>query len=487
MDFFSDLLRTKMGANLHNIAAVRKTEDYKRELISIFFTRLRIILGTTAVITIIAILVAFFWPPTYASYGKILVKGKKIDKSPEMLEDTELKYFEVQKEDLFSEIEVLTSVNVINETVRSVKEKKLLDEYLAGKPQGFIDDVYNIGPNIRTVLVPASKIIEVTLLNKHPEAAVVLLNELMQQYMRHRMKVFYLSEAQDFFADQADKFKTDLEGKEDDLMGLVESTSISEPDKEIANNLLVKQGLLTELSKLRAEAIEKKLTVEGLDRAIKEKDIQFFSYLPSLVIKDLSFKLMEIYAERGNVARVYSPMSDKVRALDEQVEDTYAVLKREVGAVRDNVKNEFGRVNAKISGIEGMIREIDAQNVDYKRQFIEAERINREAKFLAFSYDTFSKRREEATINGIDNETNLSSFVTILSRPTPSDGPVFPKKLVVIPIGLVVGFIAGLSFGFLVEYFDHTFKKPSDVDSVTGLPLIFSIPDLGETDFKREL
>jgi len=39
---------------------------------------------------------------------------------------------------------------------------------------------------------------------------------------------------------------------------------------------------------------------------------------------------------------------------------------------------------------------------------------------------------------------------------------------------LLVGLLLGCSLGFVREYFDHTFKKPSDVMAYAGLPVIIS-------------
>ena len=111
-----------------------------------------------------------------------------------------------------------------------------------------------------------------------------------------------------------------------------------------------------------------------------------------------------------------------------------------------------------------------------KKQLIDSQRIGREINLFEFSQETFSKRREEAKTATAEN---VPSDISILSRAFPSNGPVFPKKTVVIPLGLLVGFLTGFSLGFLRQYFDHTFKKPSDVENYLGLPVIFSIPKWG--------
>jgi capsular polysaccharide biosynthesis protein len=55
--------------------------------------------------------------------------------------------------------------------------------------------------------------------------------------------------------------------------------------------------------------------------------------------------------------------------------------------------------------------------------------------------------------------------------------PVFPNKKTFIPIGFIVGILLGFTIGFLREFFDHTFKRPEDVDNYLGLPTILSIPE----------
>ena len=93
--------------------------------------------------------------------------------------------------------------------------------------------------------------------------------------------------------------------------------------------------------------------------------------------------------------------------------------------------------------------------------------------YTNFHMTHFRKEREESVAV---TAKNIPSNVSILSEAFPSDGPVFPKKQIVIPLGLLIGFITGLSFAFIREYFDHTFKKPSDVQTYVDLPVIFSIP-----------
>jgi uncharacterized protein involved in exopolysaccharide biosynthesis len=462
-----------------------RTENYLREIYSIFFAQKKIILAVTLISFACAVLIALFWPPTYSATGSILVRGKKVEKSPETLEKIGYRTFPVTKEDLSSEEHLLTSNTVIEKTIQVLREKNL---FMASRPeeQEPSKEMYSIKKKFKTEVIPASNIIKIAFFHRDPEYALLLLKTLMEEYTLYRMHIYNPSQAASFFSQQADNFKDSLGKKEDELVRLVESTKVSNPQKEIENNLLVKKDLEQQLNILENEFIEKDLLIEHLTNALANENIQYFSFIENnQAIIDLGVALQELFVEHGKILRTYHPSSENAKSLGKQIRDTYLSLKAEVTSYREKQANELRIIQEKISNVKHALNDIEAKNVELQKLFIELQRINREVELLKFSYDTFFKRREEARINSSLDETNLSSFVNILSKPFPSDGPVFPKKGVVIPLGLLVGFITGCSLGFLREFFDHTFKKPSDVFNYLGLPVVLSIP-LHETKSSRK-
>ena len=154
-------------------------------------------------------------------------------------------------------------------------------------------------------------------------------------------------------------------------------------------------------------------------------------------------------------------------------------LMQRLSALRDEyVSSSFLRnpsLEARMTLLQMTIKELEARNVELQRHHIDRQRIQREASLLEYSYETFAKRGEEAKINADISKANLSGDVTLLSRAAFSGQCVFPRKLLTIVLGLVVGFIAGCSLGFMGEYFDHTVKSPAHVARTTGLPVICSI------------
>jgi len=455
------------------VLKMQQMEDYKKELLSIFFAQRWIIFWITVIIFGCAILIAFLWPPTYSAGGSILVKGKKAEKSLGAIEKEEIRPFRLTKEDLASEIEIITSPDVIGRTIKYIKQSNL---HLKSQKSG--SEIHKIKNNLKTELVPASNVIKITLYSKNPQDAKTILEVLMEQYILYRMEIYNPVQTEVFLSNQVDNFKDSLKEKSDELVALSEKTKLSDPQKEMENNLNVKMDLEQQLNVLRNDAIEKRLYIEHLEKVLSDEKIHFFSSVENPAINGtagLGPKLQELVAERRNVLRVYHPSSEKIQALVKQISYTYSALKNEVIVYKDNLSNQLRIINEKIINFEDSINNISKRNVEIRRQQININRIEKEVQMLLSSFETFSMRREEAKINSSRDTVNLSR-ISILSKAFSSGEPDFPKKKIVIPLGLIVGFIVGCSLGFFREYFDHTFKKPSDVETYTGLPVIFSIP-----------
>ena len=451
------------------------TEEYLREIVIIFFAQKKIIMRTTAIISICAILIAFFWPPTYDVVASILIKGKKLEKSPSALETTELRISELSREDLLSEMEIFRSHDVIENTIRYLKAKKLkvFDRQLTEDTiKKWANEIRN---NLKTEIIPKTNIIEITLLNNDPPKALIVLKNLINQYIHYRSVIFNPRQAESFFNQQVQKFDDDIRRKEQKLIKLAEKTSTSDPLKGIESNLILKKELETQLNLKWNQLIEKKGYVESLEKALGSNELQFFSFIDNLSINGFSEKVQALIIERGNLLRIFHPDSKKIRRIQEQIDETNSLLKLDVAAYLRDQKQKLWILKDTIKSLEERLKALSARDIEIYSQYILSERIHGEMELLRNSYDTFFKRWEEAKINsklGVDNFFSIS----IIDKPFFSGSPVFPNKKKVIPIGIIVGFITGCSFGFLIEFLDNTFKKPEDVQKYAGLPTIFSIP-----------
>ncbi|MBF0488940.1 MAG: SH3 domain-containing protein, partial [Nitrospirae bacterium] len=431
------------------------------------------------------------WPKTYAAYGSILVKGKKSDKSPNALEKEEIRPNPVTKEDLNSESEILVSPDVIRSTIAKMREKSqykdshsILSSVVAmlksakgtGKEKAIEEsEIYKIKKSVTTEIIPATNVIKITLNDNDPQYAVLLLNSLMEQFLAYRSEIYNPEAARTFFIDQVTDSRKSIEGKEDQLLELSKEGIGVMPVKEIENNLNLKKDLEQDLHYLKQNAMEKKRMIEYIDNALKSKEINYFSFIEgNEAITNLSKNLQELVADGGPIVTRYNKDTEKVNLFNEQVNNMYNSLKREVQGYVNNIKRQLETINDKIDSVERRIDKIQAEDVKLEKTLIDAERLKRDIEIYKVSYDTFSKRKEESSVSSAAASGNF--LISIMGKAFPSSGPIFPIPGLLIPIGLIAGAMTGMSLGFLKEYMDQTFKSPEDVVKYAQIPVLVFIP-----------
>jgi uncharacterized protein involved in exopolysaccharide biosynthesis len=451
-----------------------KTENYVRELLFILFRQKRVIAWVTALTFAAAVLVAFVWPPTYAATGQILVRAKKAEKTPQAIEEESTRTPELTKGDLSSEEQILVSTGVIEQAITGLMQRK---QYPVATGRQLVKEVYRVQRALKTELVGASNVIEVRYQARDPQLATTVLGALMDTYLGYRNRVHNPVEAGDFFRANAERSQEKLAAKQTELLALIRQNSISDPKTEKVNNLALKYQLEVQLNELLTAAIDKEALVRQLDRSLEDGTTQLFSFIDNVpAIIELSKKVEELLVERGAVLRAYKVDSDRAQLVTRHLEDTHAALRKEVLNYRRSESAKLQAIRDKIASIRERMAAIDAANITVEEQLIAMQRLQSDIEVFQASYGAFSRRREEA---GAVSGDHLLSQVSIVTRPFPSNGPVFPKKRVVIPFGLLVGFLNGFVLGFLIEYFDHRFKRPSDVEHYTGLPVLASIAQAG--------
>ena len=448
-------------------------EDWKKELCEMVFAQSRLIVWTAAVVFSLAILIAAFWPPTYAASGSILMRTAKPQNSPGTLERTDLRNFPVSKEDLASELEILSSPDLIMQTVVAMRGKPL--DQAAIMDKSILDEVARIKQGLQTEVILASHVIRVTLANRDPRRAEATLDALLGQYMIYRTKVFNPTDQQLFFSDRARLYKGRLEAIEDQLSAKAKEASVALVDREMANNVDMKKDMMAQISALRDEHIQKEKYLASFKKAAEQDDLQFFSILDNRSINDLGTQLMASSVERSKALRDFQPGSEKVKALDEQIAQLYKALRGEAMRLLDLRVAELQALEGRITQLETTVVKMGERNIELQRQSTDIQRISREAALLQYSYETFSKRAEEAQINDAIANARLPGDISILSRSAFSAVRVFPKVGWTILLGLIAGLVTGCSLGLLAEFFDHTFKRPSDVARYAELPVVCSI------------
>ncbi|MBI4614781.1 MAG: hypothetical protein HY720_14310 [Planctomycetes bacterium] len=441
-------------------------EDWKREIVEIFFSRLWLIFLSTGVIFAASAGVAYYWPPTYAAHGSVLVRGKPSQIDPNSLEPERERVSGVSKEDLQTELAILTSPDVVR---------------LAAGPGGPAsrparpEEIDRIRENLEGEVVPSSNVISIHLESRDAEWAEETLDKILRQYLVFRATAFHPHAQEEFLSDRAAKYRKDLEEVENRLVEIAGTTSEIFVDRELTNNLDLLLSLKKKLGELLQARVEKEKTIVPLREAADAQAVQYFAFLASEAVDRISQQLLALRVARSELLRLYPEGHEKVRAMDSSIESMYGDLRAEVQKILAMRQAELDSIEMQVEQVEKDIAALETRNATLQRNSTEIQRLTREAEILRFNYETFAKRGEEARIKEDITLANFSDDVNILSWAKSSAKVVFPLKLPTMAIGLLSGLLAGLSLCLLFEFLDQTIKRPADVSRAVGLPVICSI------------
>ncbi|MEY3879311.1 MAG: hypothetical protein RIQ94_106 [Pseudomonadota bacterium] len=461
-----------------------KVEDYKREMLFILFSQKTFILRIFFLIFISSILIALFWPPTYAAYGSFLLKSKELQKTPSAIEAMDFRQSDLKKEDLASEVEVI----IANSTVEN--SLKRLHKMYPDKGYDMLK-VTSVQSQLKTEILPASNVIKVTYFAKDTETAKQLLEVLMNEYIGARQNVLNSVAAKDFFSEQVQQYEVELSAKEKALHSLVIKTKVSNPEKQIESNIQLINGLETKLSDLKNQVINKSNLIKQLEEALCgikqfeagqcDNDIKSFTFIENAPLNHLSTRLMDVYSQAAETLKNYKEQSSQYEGVERQLKSLYKELRKEVAEYKNAQNSELDALKKQVANTEVEITSLNEHNVTLHKQIIDTNKIVRESGILTSTLETFAKRREEANVNSMKSDVNLFYSVNIIDKAYSLPDPVFPKKIITILLGLIVGFITGCSLGFIRSYLDHTFKSALDVERYLAMPILFSIENYDTT------
>ena len=310
---------------------------------------------------------------------------------------------------------------------------------------------------------------------RNPELCTKFLNVLLDEYMKYRAGVYNPGGQSIFFHERANHYRDELNRAEKQLTDAATTASVTLVEREMTNNLDLKKELMGQLALLKRQYSEKERETLPLAEAVKSNNVKFFAFLDNETVRLLSQQLIQQQAARAQAMTDFLPQSDKIKKLDANIRMIYTPLQNEVQGILNSKKSELAGLKQNVQETEDQIADLDKRNLTLQRHLTQYSGVMREAELLKTSYETFSKRGEEADINSAITKANLSGDVSILTSPESSTQLVFPRPLLTPILGLFAGILASLGLALVSEYMDHRIRRPGDITRNVGLPVICSI------------
>lgn len=144
------------------------------------------------------------------------------------------------------------------------------------------------------------------------------------------------------------------------------------------------------------------------------------------------------------------------------------------------------KVSGIISGLQQRVEDdrVDMETMEKLKKDLETRRIEKAAKdqpYYSLKRDIEDKRRNNEELNHIIQREiaevgQPQSIVVVRDPARPIPKLVSPKSWVIIPFGVFVGLMVGVSLAFFIEYLDTSVKTIDDVERALQAPVLGVIP-----------
>ena len=239
-------------------------------------------------------------------------------------------------------------------------------------------------------------------------------------------------------------------------------------------------GLQVELSKARTSRAEAEARAAQVDELLRsDGGIETAAaVLDSLLIQRLREQeatvVRKIAELRTQLRDGHPRLALAVNALKELRES----IRNEVQKIVRNLENEAELARLREANLNREIEDVQARIDSQNESEVTIRSLESEVDANQRLYETMLSRLKETRIQ---DDTLQQADARIISRAVVPRSPYFPKKRALILLAFVVSLGVGVFAAFVVEYLDAGFRTASQVESMTGLPVIGVLPVVGRT------
>lgn len=475
--------------------------------------------------------VGFFWinPPAYQSEAKLFILYVLDTTVPKLASpESRVKSPDERGENIInSEIEILTSMDLVQQTVDVFGPERVLAKAGGGKDR--IKAATLIKNNLIVESPKRSDVIRIVLQHRDPEVVQPILGALIENYIKKHLEIHRaVGIIGEFLTQETDQMRSRLAQTEQELRAAkvkADVLSLDDARRTFSDQIAqIRQMIFS----AEAELVERQAQLQEMKRSVlpaaKPSVAAPVTRTPDTRAPETRMRPDDEYMailtrlellrkRREEFLTQYTSGSSLVRGINDQIAEAEKIKKKleaanpglialslppqptsaaptpvpEVTPTVAAPSTTFDPVveSARITALQSRIKVLNAQ-LDRIRvegsQFDEKgsmlSELQRKKELQEASYRFYANSLEQARVEealGAGKVLNINK----IQQPSPPFRDWFVFLRIAITI-VVAGVGAGVAMAFLVDmYLDRSVKRPVDVEKKLRLPLLLSIRDIG--------
>lgn len=442
-------------------------------------------------VILLAVYFAFALAPEFQSSATIMLEPSSVPK--DLVETTVASYADKQIEIVQSRVMTLDALKQLVTQYDPYPQETTLSA--SAKAQRIIENTSfeRVDPvTMKTLLESTAFSLHYN--NQDPQRAAAVASKLANLFLTYnqRSRAEAAKQAAAFLAEQAKGLAKELQDADAQLAQLKAKYGDALPDAQRSNDAKL-DGARRDL-----QVIERDI------RAAEEKEsalsLQLNEISPNLVSLggDLT-DLAKVKAQLAEAEQRYTPDHPDVKRLRRAMEDLlaknasgnnkgvkpnnpdYLRVESQLESARKELSALRGTAARTNQEIAGIMRDI-ASAPAVEREFSD---VNRRREALQNKYQQLQNQLQNAQLAQSFEAESRGERFTLVRAPFPAKLPVYPNRIGLILLGIVLGFGLTAAVVSIVESSDPSVRGPSDLPEIAGVKLLGAIPIILTTSDRR--
>ena len=483
------------GRNLAiNHSALANNDSILRDYLRVLIKRKWIVLGCVGIIFGASVIATLRTTPIYDAVGSIAIN--KPDPVLQGLRDetnSAADYYDPT--DLDTEVRILRSDLLALQVIKELNLERLPEFGGTGSPVSSSLELTtdalqpdsarassllgSFKGNLRVMLEPNTRIIDIHFLSPSKELAAKIVNTLASTYIEQNFKTRFEStmQASDWLSRQLVDLQMKVETSQEKLVKYQKDHQILGIDEK--QNITTAK--LDELNKELTTAESERMQKESVYRLAEAGDAESAAAVVSEyktsdsssgLLEKLQAQKADLQIQIAQLSTQFGPAYPKLAQLNNQIKEIGVQIQSEVKKVSARLRGDYLASLQRENMLRAALEEQKQQENKLNESAIEYSFLKRDFEADRNLYEGLLQKLKEAGVTAGLRSNNIRQ-VDMARTPAVPTEPNIPRNL---GFGFVLGLTSGIGLAFLLEGIDNTVRTPEQAQAISGLPSLGMIP-----------
>ncbi len=350
-----------------------------------------------------------------------------------------------------------------------------------------------VNKDLQVQVIKDSNVIQIALYNADAEISKRALDLLIDHFLGQEARIGRDPQIA-FVQTQVDHYKKQVADAQAAMEAFQLKYGISSMDEETSYFLKQRSDLVQQLTttQVRIEEDQRKVETLGKQIATLHEVVDLRQEDRNPALDAARTQLVTLQVKEQTLRSSYRPDSDVVRDVESQIDKVQTLIatlstsdylrQTAPNPTYQVTQSAYLQAQADLDAatkaapvLQQQIDDISTHLAERSRQQAAYQDLVREYQIDDENYRAYLQGVQQARIADDLNKQKITTISIYDPASVASDLPAYPRKALVIGLGMVIGIILGLSVGFLLESWDDKINTPWQVNTMLGLPLLGSM------------